>query len=137
MVRTCAFVMPAETVTPVTTLRRRTYRLFAVLSMRWRVNSYSVFVDVRAVLNKLRFARRARRRVRVNYQRCNQSHRKDDLRENFHVDFPCLHQCHAPLKLRGFAIISIKRLCKRERASVSGGLKTVGIERFKNRVVNA
>ena len=85
MVRTRALVMPAETVTPVTTLCRRTHRLFAIFSVRGRVNPYSIFVDVRAVLNKLRFTRRGRRRVRVDCQRCKQNHRKCNPRENIHV----------------------------------------------------
>lgn len=67
MMGTRALVMSAETVGQVTTLRRRTRRLFTVPSARRRVNPYSVFVDVRAVLNKLRLARRGRRRVCVDY----------------------------------------------------------------------
>jgi hypothetical protein len=71
MMGTRALVMSAETVGQVTTLRRRTRRLFTVLSVRRRVNPYSVFVDVRAVLNKLRFARRGRRCVCMDYYRRN------------------------------------------------------------------
>jgi hypothetical protein len=56
MVRTRTSVMSAEAVAPATTLGRRIHALFAVLGMRGRVNQYSIFVDVRAVLNKLRFA---------------------------------------------------------------------------------
>jgi hypothetical protein len=93
MVRTRALVVPAETVTPVTTLCRRSHRLFAVSSMRRRVNPYPVYVDVRPALNQLRFARRGRRRVCMNYQGCYESHRKYELRENFYVDSPCLNQC--------------------------------------------
>jgi len=95
MMRTRALVMPAETVTQVATLRRRARRLFTVPSVRRRVNPYSVFVDVRAVLNKLRIAGRGRGCVCMNCQGRNQGHRQDDLCENFHVDYPCLHQCRA------------------------------------------
>jgi hypothetical protein len=70
MMRTRALVMSTETVTQVTTLRRRARQLFTVFSVRRRVNPYS-FVDVRAVLNKLRFARRGRRCVRMDYYRRN------------------------------------------------------------------
>jgi hypothetical protein len=100
MMRTRALVMSTETVTQVTTLRRRARRLCTVFSVRRRVNPYSVFVDVRAVLNKLRFARRGRRCVRMDYYRRNQGQCQDDLCENFQVDFPCLYPCHAPLSQR-------------------------------------
>ena len=93
MVRTRTSVMSAEAVAPVSTLGRRTRGLFTVLSMRWRVNPYSVFVDVGAVLNKLRFAWRGCCRrwcVSVGPKRGDQCHRKNEFRETFHSDFPCL-----------------------------------------------
>jgi hypothetical protein len=141
MVRTRALVMLAETVAPVTTLRRCTHRLLAVFSMRRRVNSHSILVDVRAVLNKLRLTRRGRRRVCVDCQRCKQNHRKDDLCENCYVDFPCQYQCQAPLDLllclirraqnffrfartdptgaRALRLYRSDRLCRRERPKAS------------------
>jgi hypothetical protein len=154
MVRTRALVVSAETVTPVTTLCGRSHRLFAVFSMRRRVNPYSVCVDVRAVLNQLRLARRGRRRVRMDYQRCNQSHRKYDHRENFHADSPCLNQrlthpnllqcvvrgasnlcLYSPgagpisLSFAILAILSIERLCRRDEVSGIRVLDPAGVAR--------
>jgi hypothetical protein len=129
MVGTRALVMPAEAVTPVTTLCRRAHRLFAVFSMRGRVNPYSLYVDVRAVLNQLRLARRGRRRVCMDYQRRDQSHRKYDPCQNFHADSPCLNQrlthlcLHSPgvgpidLSFVVSAILAIEWLCRREGVS--------------------
>jgi len=85
--RTRALVVSAETVAAIPALRRCTDWRFASLGMRGRVNPYSVFVDVRAVLDKLRFARggRRRRRVCLDSNRCNQGYREEEFRQNFHV----------------------------------------------------
>src|SRR5579863_7331340 len=112
MVRTRTSVVSAETVAPVTTLRRRTHGLFAGFGMRGRVNPFSVFVDVGAMFDKLRivWCRRRWRRVGEDSKWCDQSHRENDLQENFHADSPCLFRyCASPnsacvwraVKLRG------------------------------------
>src|ERR1700722_15335367 len=91
VVRTRTSVMFAETVTSIAALRRCTQGLFAIPSMRRRVNPYSVFVDVGTVLDKLRLAWRGGRRcVCVDPKGCSQSHTENQLHKSFHVDFPCL-----------------------------------------------
>jgi hypothetical protein len=93
------------------------------------------------MLNQLRLARCWRRRVSMHYPWCDQSHRKYDLRENFHADSPCLNQrlthpnllqcvvrgalnlgLYSPeagpgLSFEVLAILSVERLCRREGVS--------------------
>jgi hypothetical protein len=75
MMRTRALVVSTKTVAAIPALRRCTNGGVASLGMRGRVNPYSVFVDVRAVLDELRFAWGGRRRVCLDCNRCNQGYR--------------------------------------------------------------